>query len=146
MISETATDTGRSREERELREELERLQAELRRAREDLEAAPARLVAAREELRQALESCRQRQETAEARLPLLLAEEKSLERSCASLEAQVKAKQEEDKVLAIGASRRDQYVDWSPNERKPLNPAVEEFLLFFIFALLAGMGLAAVIR
>lgn len=129
--------------DRALRDELERLQAELRRTRETLANEKAREPEQEAELRAALEAAAARRDTGRARLASLTTEAERLEGSCASLDAQVAAKRQEDEVLARGAQRRDTYTEWfQQGDQLPWN-APRNVLFLALFFLLVALGYLA---
>lgn len=130
---------GPGESDRGQREELEQLQMELRQARSALARVGGGVAIAEAELQEALDAAKQRRDEAQARLTSLEAEEKRLRAEAHELDRQVQAKKEEDSLLARGAQLRDKYVDWNPDNRKPLPPWVEKVIF-------GGTGLVLVIE
>lgn len=112
MLSERHSSS--THDDRALRGELEQLQGELRRVRASITAAPATLAAAEKALETSLASAHTRRDAAAAQLASLEVEAQALERACAQLDERVEAKRKEDELLALGASRRNEYVEWFP--------------------------------
>lgn len=139
----TSERTGAGSSDRERREELEALQVQLRAVRASLErersatGAPPEVEA----LREAVARAELRRVEATDRRKALEAEREALEREEAWLDEEV----EEEKVLALGASRRDQPVEWATMRNRDGTPTslaaaaalwllTGGFFLFIIFA------------
>jgi len=125
--------------DRDQREALEHLQMELRQARAALARVGGGVAIAEAELQEAIDAAKQRRNEAQARLTSLEAEEKRLRAEAHELDRRVQAKKEEDSLLARGAQLRDKYVDWNPDNRKPLPPWVEKVIF-------GGVGLLLVVE
>ncbi|MEW6432518.1 MAG: hypothetical protein AB1730_13530 [Myxococcota bacterium] len=137
MESRRSHDTEAHDTDRALRDELERLQSHLRQVRTALANEQARELPAEAETRAALEAATARRDAARAALAALSAEAQKLERSCARLDEQLESKRAEDAVLALGASRRDEYVEWLKDPRKD---RWYDLLLAVLMILLVGLG------
>jgi chromosome segregation ATPase len=98
--------------DREQREALEQLQAELAAVRLELAAARAKAGPAMAALEDAVARARTRRDQAQDRLAQLTAEQVTLTSAVTTLDAQVAKKQKEDAVLALGARRGGKQLDW----------------------------------
>lgn len=99
-------------EDRRLRDELEALQVELRMLRERRASLPERLADEEASLKTELDDAAARREAAAAELERLEAERHDLEARLSKWQAQLEARRREAEVLALGAQRRDHYVEW----------------------------------
>lgn len=136
-----------STDDRALRDELEALQVALRELRAARGSTSSRLASEEASLRQALEAATARQEAAAAELERLGHERRELEARLARWKEQLEVRRRESQVLAVGATRRDHYVEWMANpprsagERSPL-PAWYFPLMAILAALFYELGQA----
>lgn len=110
--------TASPTDERQQREELERLQSELKQTRASLATASAEAERTAASLLTALEEAKARRDAMSARVEALKGEGASIQPELNALEDRLVAKRKEDAVLARGAKLRDVYVDWNPGDRQ----------------------------
>lgn len=137
MESLKSTDVEAHDGDRALRDELERLQSQLQKARQALATEQAREPQAQAEARAALEAATTRRDAARAHLAALLTQAQTLEASCARLDEQVDVRKQEDQVLALGAQRRDQSIDWA---NRPEDERWKAAVTLLLILLLTGLG------
>lgn len=126
---------------RDRREELEQLQMELRSARMTLQTAGETSARARGALEEAIATATLKREQAAARVATFIAERRSLSQHLEELAARLKARREEEKLLARGAALRDRPVDsWVPSSDTLLALKLIAILCTFLaFVLMLGL-------
>ncbi|MEW5737847.1 MAG: hypothetical protein AB1938_02915 [Myxococcota bacterium] len=125
--------------DRERRARLEQLQAELKAARAEAAAARESSAAAVKALEEAVSEAKARLEQAKQRK---LDVQRRLEAVRHRIQA-LKERQKEARILALGASRRDKYIDWAPQDSgRGMNPGFQLMLatIWFLFALVAVLA------
>lgn len=131
--------------DRELREELESVQSQLREARASLEVARGGGARAVEALHAAIAAERARHDELLRRREALAADQLAQRRVLEQLEEKLAAKREEDRVLALGAQRRDEYVDWNPGEGRSGRYADSHSELMAKFVIVGVFGLLVLV-
>ena len=121
------TEENPAASDRELRDELEQVQAETSRLRHAL--ASYDTSQAERALEASLAQAQARRQAAATALATLENEHRALEKACKSLDAQLEARREEDRIIGFGSTRRDEVVEWwSHNLREPPSPDAERIL------------------
>ncbi len=104
--------------DREVREALEQVQMELRAARLSLQTVGEDSARAQGALEDAIAAATLARDASAARLSALTEEQRHLSRRLKELGPRLRAKREEDELLARGAELRDKYVDWNPGDHR----------------------------
>lgn len=127
--------------DRDQREELEQVQMELRAARMTLQTAGEASARAKRALEEAIATATLKRDQASARVAALTAEQSAFSLRLEELAARLRAKREEEALLARGAALRDKPIDsWVGSSGTLLAlKLIAIFCAFLAFVLIVGL-------